>query len=141
MKPKGAIANALLGYFNVKGDKNMVKVAHLRETENLQFPKEVVKVIKEIAGILDVEYGEDRNEDSDGGYILVLESRDEFEKLQDVYIDIDTVIVEFVDRIKVENGEDWTNSLVLCNNDFGITLIMPLRITPDNLKDEMIDNE
>ncbi len=117
----------------------MIKIAHTEETTSLRLPNEVIKVIKDVATILDNEYGVDRDVDGgDGGYILVIESQEELEQLKDIYIDIDTVIAEYVDEIEIEGRENWTNSLILCNNDFGVTLIMPLIITPDNLKNEII---
>lgn len=66
----------------------MIKIAHVEETKSLKLPQEVVEVIKDIAMVLDNEYGEDRDVDhGDGGYILVVESKDEFKKLKDIYID------------------------------------------------------
>ncbi|WP_084281037.1 hypothetical protein [Alkaliphilus transvaalensis] len=86
----------------------MIKIAHVKETESLRLPQEVVRVIKDIATIFDTEYGEDRNVDGgDGGYILVIESKDEFDKLRDIYIDMEEVIAEYVDLIKVTDGEDY----------------------------------
>lgn len=116
----------------------MIKIAHVKGTESLRMPQEVVRVIKDIATILDTEYGKDRDVDGgDGGYILVIESKDEFKKLKDIYIDMEDVIVEYVDLIKVTKGEDYTNSLILLNNDFSISLIIPVGITPKRLLDDI----
>ncbi|MCT4508646.1 MAG: hypothetical protein N4A48_07775 [Tepidibacter sp.] len=116
----------------------MIKIAHVKETENLDLPKEVVEVIKSVASILDSEYGEDRYvEGGDGGYILVIEAKEDFEKLKEIYIDVDDIIPEYVDKITVEGGEDYTNSLILCNNDFGISLIIQMRLTPKILLEDM----
>ncbi|AOT72795.1 hypothetical protein [Geosporobacter ferrireducens] len=116
----------------------MIKIAHVKETEGLNLPQEVVGVIEYIATVLDNEYGEDRDVDGgDGGYILVIEYKDEFEKLKDIYIDMDDVIAEYVDLIKVTDGEDYTNSLIILNNEFAISLIMPVAITPKRLLDEI----
>lgn len=116
----------------------MIKVAHVEEVKSLKLPQEVVRVIKEIATILDTEYGKDRDVNGgDGGYILVMESKDEFKKLKDIYIDMEDVIAEYVDLIKVTDGEDYTNSLILLNNDFSISLIIPIGITPKRLLDDI----
>lgn len=120
----------------------MIKIAHVKETENLKLPQEVVEVIKDIAMVLDNEYGEDRDVNhGDGGYILVVESKDEFEKLKDIYIDMENVIAEYVDLIKVDDGEDYTNSLIILNNDFIISLIIPVAVTPKKLLDELNIND
>ena len=39
-------------------------------------------------------------------------------------IDINDVIVEYVDKVSCAYGKVYTNSLVLCNNDYSISLIM-----------------
>ncbi|WP_027399609.1 hypothetical protein [Anaerovorax odorimutans] len=118
----------------------MIKIAHIEETENLRLSDEVTKVIKEEATILDNEYGIDRDVDGkDGGYILVIESEDDFKRLKDIDINIDTVIVEDIIKIKTENEEDWLNCLILFNNDFGISLIMPFKIAPNNLINEIVN--
>ncbi|WP_279287125.1 hypothetical protein [Clostridium beijerinckii] len=36
------------------------------------------------------------------------------------------------------NGETYTNPLIICNNDFDISLIIPVELTPQNLKDYVI---
>lgn len=116
----------------------MIKIDHAKDVKNIKLPQEVVKAIEEVAAILDNEYGEERDVDgSDGGYILVIESKDEFENLKDIYIDMDDIIAEYVDLIKVADGEDYTNSLIILNNDFAISLMMPITITPKILFDEM----
>lgn len=118
----------------------MIKIAHVKETENLNLSQEVVSVIKEIAVILDTEYGEERDVDGgDGGYILVIESEEEFEDLEDIYINIEDVIPEYVDIINVEGDENYTNSLILLNNDFSVSLVMKESLLPSNLK-EYISN-
>lgn len=120
----------------------MIKIAHVKETESLRLPQEVVGVIKNSVTILDTEYGRDRDVDGgDGGYILVIESKDQFEKLKNIYIDMEDVIAEYVDLIKVTEGEDYTNSLILLNNDFSISLIIPVGITPKRLLDDININD
>ncbi|SNS26194.1 hypothetical protein SAMN05446037_1006277 [Anaerovirgula multivorans] len=120
----------------------MIKIAHVKEAEFLKLPQEAVEVIKEIATVLDTEYGEDRDVDgADGGYILVIESKNELEKLKDIYIDMEDVIAEYVALIKVTDGENFTKSLILLNNDFSIILIIPVVITPKRLLDEMNIND
>ncbi len=115
----------------MKGNDTMKKIAHVREVPTDDLPVEVIGKIKEIATILDTEYGHDRDVDSsNGGYILVIEDDMELPLLTDIHIDIDTIIPEFTDRIPVSGGNDYTNTLLILGNDFTVTLIMPLIITP-----------
>lgn len=118
----------------------MIKIGHVKETENLQLPQEVVEVIKGIAAILDAEYGENRDVDGgNGGYVIVIETKEDLEKLKEIYIDLDDVIAEYVDKIVVKDEEAYTNSLIICNNDFTISLIIPISMTPKNLLDEICE--
>ncbi|MDR7871325.1 MAG: hypothetical protein RIN55_10715 [Tissierellaceae bacterium] len=115
----------------------MIKIAHVKDTENLCLEKEIVSVIKEVADILDTEYGEDRDVDGgDGGYILVIQDKKEFSKLEEIYLDINDLLPEYVDKVHCRNGEVWISALVLMNNDFGVSLVMPIEIAPQYLIDE-----
>ncbi|OZV10845.1 hypothetical protein CIW83_18135 [Tissierella sp. P1] len=116
----------------------MIKIAHVKEIENLNLPKEVIEVIKEVVIILDVEYGEKRNVNGEnGGYILVIQDREELPKLQEIYLNINDVIPEYVDKINCSNGDIWISTLILMHNDFGILLTMPVSIAPENLIKEI----
>ncbi|NMM65128.1 hypothetical protein HBE96_21320 [Clostridium sp. P21] len=117
----------------------MIKIEYRKEIESINYlPLEVVNVVSEIAAILDDNYGEERNADDDGGYILVVENEEDIKKLNDeTGIDVTTAIPEYVDLIKCSNGEEYTNSLILCNNDFGISLIIHLSLTSKELLDYM----
>jgi hypothetical protein len=91
--------------------------------------------------VLDTEYGSDRDEyEADGEYVIVVEGKEDFAKIKDkTYIDCDDIITEYVDKIVCSNGEACTNSLIICNNDCTISLIIPMGLTPQNLKDYIID--
>ncbi|APF21399.1 hypothetical protein ONV75_18645 [Clostridium sp. LQ25] len=120
----------------------MIEIAYLREKDILKIkPQEVQETIQEILQILDIEYGTSRNKyEDDGGYVIVVEKKEDFEEIKDkIYIDCDDIIAEYVDKIVCDNGEIYTNSLILCNNDYAISLIIPLELTPQNLKNYMID--
>ena len=120
----------------------MIKIGHLIEIHTINnLPKEVVENITGILTILDASYGQDRNEDDDGGYILIIESIVDFKAIiEELYLDLEEdAIPEFVDLIKCDNGEVYTSSLILCNNDYGISIVMPLEITPDNLKEYIVE--
>ena len=130
------------GILYFSGGNNMIEIAYLIEKGILKnMPQEVQKTIQEILQILDSQYGADRNKyEDDGGYVVVVDKKEDFKEIMDkAYIDCNEVISEYVDKIVCSNGEVYTKSLILCNNDYAISLIIPLELTPQNLKDYMID--
>ncbi|MGL4106926.1 hypothetical protein [Clostridium sp. LP20] len=38
-----------------------------------------------------------------------------------------------MDKILCSNSEIFMNSLILCNNDYAISLMIPMELTPQNL--------
>lgn len=117
----------------------MIELVNVKEIKKVSmFPNEVQNNIKGILTILDEAYGEDRSKNDDGGYVIVVESMEDFEVVEkDTHINLDNVIVEYVDVIECSKGKFYTSSLVLCNNDYGISLIIPLEITPKNILNQM----
>lgn len=118
----------------------MVEITYLRGIEKVQaLPIEVQEAIKGILEILDSEYGSNRDKYADdGGYVIVAESIEDFKEIQKkTNIDINDVIIEYVDKISCEDGKVYANSLVLCNNDYSISIIMPFEIMPENLLKQM----
>ena len=53
------------------------------------------------------------------------------------HINVDDVIVEYIDKIERNNEKVYTSSLILCNSDYSISLIMPFEITPKNILNQM----
>lgn len=120
----------------------MLEVSCLREKERLKnLPREVQEIVLGILQILDIEYGANRNKYEDGGgYVVIIEKEEDFKGLKDkTYIDCNEVIAEYVDKTVCSNGEIYTNSLIICNSDYAISLIIPLELTTQNLKDYMIE--
>lgn len=118
----------------------MIEITYLREMEKVQaLPVEVQGIIKGVLEILDSEYGADRDKYSDdGGYVVVAENIEDFEEIhKKTNLDVNDVIVEYVDKLVCDNGKVYTNSLALCNNDYSISLIMPFEIMPENLLKQM----
>lgn len=110
----------------------MIEIVYLKEKGKIKIiPKEVQEIIERILQILDAEYSSIINKHEDEG---------DFEELKmNTYINFKEVIAEYVDNIVCSNGEIYTNSLILCNSDYAISLIIPLDLTPQNLKDYMVD--
>lgn len=118
----------------------MIEIAYLKEEDRIKLmPQEIRETVLGILTVLESEYGKDRKYEDDGGYVVILEKKEDFKELRNKsYIDCDDVIAEYVDKIVCSNGETYTNSLIICNNDYAISLIMLLELTPQNLKDYMI---
>ena len=120
----------------------MIEIAHLKESDKIkEIPRGLQEIILKIVVKLDSEYGVTRSKyEDDGGYVIVIESEKDFEKLKNKNdIDCDEIIPEYVDKIICNDGKAYTNSLILCNNDFGISIIIPMELTPQNLKNYMIE--
>lgn len=117
----------------------MIELLNLKEMNKVsKLPKEVQNNIEGILTILDESYGEDRSKNDDGGYVIIVEEKDDFKVIENnTHINIDNVIVEYIDLIEYRNGKVYTNSLVLCNNDYSISLIIPFEIMPENLLNQM----
>ncbi len=112
----------------------MIKIAHAKEVAGLSLAKEIIDVALAAVKILDDEYGENRNVDyGDGGYVLVIEEKDEFEMLKAIHIDVEEIVPEYVDIIECDDGRIFVSSLLLLGSDFGIVLIIPLSMMPVNL--------
>ena len=84
----------------------MIKIAHVEEAKGLKnLPKELHKVLLEVTAILDGEYGENRDADCDlGGYVLLIQSKEELKMLMQIHIDVENATPEHVgqgDRFNV----------------------------------------
>ncbi|MCM0648422.1 hypothetical protein NBE98_08550 [Clostridium swellfunianum] len=115
--------------------KRIFKREHLNSITS--YPNEVLNSIQKTILLLDEAYGTERHIVRDlGGYIILVENKDEFELIkQENFIDLECdAIPEFVDLIRCENGKVFTNATILLSSDFSITVVMPLNITPDNIK-------
>jgi hypothetical protein len=91
----------------------MIKITNVNEAVQLMgnLSGDVVNVVTDIVSVLDNLYGVDRDiEKSLGGYVLILESKKELKRLLDIFIDVETVIPEYTDKIPVKNGEPYTNT-------------------------------
>jgi len=113
----------------------MRKVVHRQDVGTLRdLPIEVASKAKEIAGILDDNYGEDRHEIFDlGGYILIAENTDDVESMRKI-VDFDYVLPEYVEMISCSHVKEYyTNSLMLLSSDYSISLLIPLKLTPKEL--------
>lgn len=106
----------------------MLKIAHAHQLTSINgLPAEVMPVICEAVTILDNEYGNDRNVDGDdGGFVLIVEAKEELAALQEMHIDVTNDIPEYMDVIYCQNGQVFASSLILQGSDFGVVLVMSL---------------
>lgn len=113
----------------------MIKIAHAREVNGIQLPREVINIILDAVTMLDIEYGENRDVDSGyGGYIVVIENEGDLACLQEFRIDINTAIPEYVDVVICDDGQVFASCLILHGSDFGILLVMLFSILPETVK-------
>ena len=111
----------------------MIKIADIIEVENLKdLPVEVIAKALEIATILDNNYGKNRTEKDLGGYILIVEDKEDIAYINKL-IDFGYTIPEYTDILSCSEGESYTNSLMILSSDYSISLIIPLRLTPKEL--------
>lgn len=117
----------------------MIYLVSLKEMNKVNmFPIEVQQNVQYILNILDEAYYEDRAKNDDGGYVIVVESIEDFELIEKyTHINFENLIVEYVDIIECSNSRVYTSSLVLCNSDYGISLIIPIEITPKSILNQI----
>jgi len=110
----------------------MIKISHVQEVVNLTLPQEAIDVVMAAVTILDEEYGEDRDVDAgDGGYVLIVESKDDLEKLIDYHICVKESVPEYVDSIKCDGGQTFTSTMVMLSDDYSIIIVMTLDLLSD----------
>lgn len=116
----------------------MIKIAHRNEIVTIKhLPIEVTNVVSGIATVLDDNYGINRDVEHDlGGYILIAENKKDVEEIRKI-VDLEHNLPEYVDLISCSNSKSYTNSLMLLNSDYSISLLIPLNLTPKELLDYM----
>ena len=85
---------------------------------------------------LDAEYGADRDPLDEGGYAIVITDADDLAALRSI-IDIDNHPCEWAQR----TGKDgsFCYALYLLNDDFSITVYMPVDIAPNTILQDLED--
>jgi hypothetical protein len=92
--------------------------------------RDVYLVALRIVSMLDKEYGAERDVDNgDGGFVLIAENVQDISDIDQRYAKLGDNRHETVDVVKCESGA-YINALFLCNNEFGINVIMPVDIAP-----------
>ena len=98
------------------------------------YPKEVIDSVNETIGILNDNYGTERDVDKElGGYIQVIESLEELKSLKDGILQ--GLVEEYSDEIcTTENGDVYNSTLYITSSDYNIMVITKSEITDELLK-------
>ena len=100
--------------------KKIYKESQLLELNNI--PSEVIKSIKVTIDILNENYVEDREVESDlGGYVVIAENIVDIKILKQDKLK--GLIPEYTDIIECSEGVNWTSSLFLLSSDFAIVVV------------------
>ena len=100
--------------------KKIYKENQLLEVNNI--PSEVIESIKVTIDILNENYGEDRDIESNlGGYVVIAENIVDIEILKQEKLQ--SLIPEYTDIIECSEGVNWTSSLFLLSSDFSIVVV------------------
>ena len=98
---------------------------------------EVYREALRVLSRLDAAYGADRDvEKDDGGFILVVEKVCDLCQVEQMGLKLDGFGHETLDVFQSEQGP-YANILFLCNNEFGINVILPMRMAPRGLVQEL----
>ena len=86
------------------------------------YPIEGINSIYATIDILDNNYGEDRDVESDlGGYVVIAENIVDIEILKQDKLQ--GLAPEYTDIIECSEGVSWTSSLFLLSNDYAIIVV------------------
>ena len=100
--------------------KKIYKESQLLEVNNI--PVEVIESIKVTIDILNENYVEDRDVESDlGGYVVIAENIVDMEILKQDKLQ--GLVPEYTDIVECSEGVDWTSSLFLLSSDYAIVVV------------------
>ncbi len=104
----------------------MIKIGTVKQFEELkkELPQEVKNECLNLLEILEENYGEDRDVEVDlGGFVAILESKEDFEELIENNLDVLTEIAEDIAVFNTENAK-YFMVLYLLSSDFAISIIV-----------------
>ena len=113
----------------------MFKISQIHELNQVMgVPDEVIATARDILIIINREYPNHDLENSDGGYVVLYSGNDlsAFEKID---INIKKLMPEYTSIIKCKDDVDYTNSLIISNNETTISIFMRADVAPANLLD------
>jgi hypothetical protein len=115
----------------------MFKAGTVAELESIELkgkvPEEAYREALRIVAMLDEMYGSDRDVDnSDGGFVLIAENIQDIGLVSQRYMTLGGNSHEAVDIVKSKEMP-YINAFFLCNNEFGVNVLMPMDIAPKAL--------
>ncbi len=109
----------------------MLKIGTCKELEKIKnkLPTEIATKCLEVVNILDEEYGDDRNVDSDmGGFVAIIENLEDINILAtDNYLDLMEDVAEDIEIIAIED-KTYISILYMLSSDYGINVIVDKEI-------------
>ncbi len=103
----------------------MIRIGTVKQLEELKvdLPQSVKEECLRIVEILDENYGEDRDVEVDlGGFVVLVESKQDFEELKENNLDVLSEVAENVSTIYLENAK-YFSVLYLLSSDFAINIL------------------
>ena len=100
----------------------MVKLYKKEQLVKLKekYSKEMLKEAEEIIRLLDENYSENRQLEDMGGYIALLESKEDVAEIK--ANSIKGLLSEYTDIIKSDDGIDYYSSLFILSDDYSIVV-------------------
>lgn len=100
----------------------MIKLYKKEQLETLKtkYSKEILKEAEKIIMLLDENYSESREIEDMGGYIALLESKEDVAEIKTN--SIKGLLPEYTDIIKSDDGIDYYSSLFLLSDDYSIVV-------------------
>lgn len=110
-------------------------IGTMSETNELKskVPDEVFEKLVWGVGILDHEYGKERNYLKSGGYCLIAETATDVLAVKS-FVDFENHPCEWA--VLTKNG-NYISALYTMNNDFSVTVLLPAAIAPDSILVEL----
>ena len=100
----------------------MIRLWKKEELNLLQeYPKEVVKSVDNVINILNDNYGNNRMQINDGGYVCLIEDIEEIEYLKGNILK--GLVEEFSDVIYEDKVNTCNSTLYLLSSDYSVTVI------------------
>src|SRR5690554_4250036 len=97
----------------------MIKISHI--------PLEIKKLVKSNLKLLDDNYGVDRKLYDDGGVVIIIETMDDFKKINELFNFKSDKPYEYKDLVTIKNSKiAYTIELYLISTEYGLILIKEL---------------
>lgn len=99
-------------------------IGDIESLNNIEIAEKVlIRYIKNVIAILDINYGINRDIQNDlGGYVVIVENIVDIEILKQGKLK--GLVAEYTDIIECSEGVNWTSSLFLLSSDFSIVVII-----------------